>query len=185
MISEPYRACVISYHRPPGCVGSWLHTAQGYESTGLSAHACLLDLKNTLNHDYIHWQLLRATDPQSTSGEGYPQVQPHPSIRGLLRHDQFEELAGTIEILKGAVPRRWQMGPFQLDTVPNRPKSLPPTFQFDPFMVRQASAPFPILVKTRVVLKNGLPFYLGLGKDGPEHLVLLAMTFYAVENDQL
>ena len=144
-----------------------------------------MDLQKTLEHDHIHWQLLRARSLEGPTPNQYPIVEPHPSIRGLLRHDQFEELAGTLEILKGAVPRRWQMGPFQLDTVPSRPKGQPPTFQFDPFLVRQATAPFPVLVKTRVVLKNGLPFYLGLGKDGPEHLVLLAMTFYAVENDQL
>lgn len=177
MASKIFEGRFFGRFPPQSCFVKWSEVKHGYLSLGQDARTCLSQWENETDHPFLRWQIVHSTPKPLL---GLPEFIPDESIRGLLKPSIYVEAARALISLHSFVPKEIEVGPFLFYFKRNIHKK---SLNLAPFRIHLKKNPSENLVQTQINLKNGLPFYLGLGKDGPGKLVLLVLTYLNGEND--
>ena len=177
MASNIFEARFFGRFPPQSCFAKWAEVKHGYLSLGKGGKDCLSEWERETDHPFMRWQIVHST-PKGILG--LPEFVPHESIRGLLKPSMYVEVARALISLRTFVPKEIEIGPFLFHFKQKIQKT---NLDLAPFRILLKEKPKENVLQTTINLKNGLPFYLGLGKDGPGKLVLLVLTYQNGEND--
>ena len=166
---------IINYHPSADCLNQWSRFPYGFQVFGKENRSCVQDVQSHMDKDFILWQLIHASNDAIDSSP-FPPMELTQPMKSMLSFRQYREAARTLQVLHGHTPREIPLGRFSIKGLPRRHERTAGLIIYDPLEVcgRERTA---TLVRTRVQLRSGKPYYLGIGTPNGAHLSILAATF--------